>query len=372
MKYLILQNTMAPYRISLFNRLYEMGMDLEVLYMCEMEGYRSWVIDKSIIKYPYQIANGRVCRIGGMDQYWCPAFLNRFHKEKDCEIILGGAWIFLDVLATCVLKRLGIIKSKVSFWSEANYLTNGSRKKNFFRDLLRSFVYNTGEGTVIVPGRMAVKSFNIWGMKNKTFKFLPNVIEEELFLRVSEGEHCFSALNERPCYVMPVRLNEKVKGIINFFKAIGEENVLQSRFFVLGDGPDKEMIQNYIIQNGYQDNIELCGFCSMDVVASYYLKSDVLILPSFSDPSPLSLVEGCCCKLPILASNRCGNHYETVDEGKNGYTFDPDNHSEIKASFESMIANRRRWFEMGLHGRHLFEENFLQERVLRRFIESLK
>lgn len=109
----------------------------------------------------------------------------------------------------------------------------------------------------------------------------------------------------------------------------------------------------------------------MTIVADYYQKSDVLVLPSFSDPSPLSLVEGCCCKLPLLVSLRCGNHYETVIDGVNGYTFDPDDHRSIKSAFDKLLADRFKWKQMGMESRQLFEENFLQEKVLKRFINSL-
>lgn len=51
MKYLILQNTIAPYRNSLFNKMVEMGLDIELLYMCEREKERSWVIDYSTMSF---------------------------------------------------------------------------------------------------------------------------------------------------------------------------------------------------------------------------------------------------------------------------------------------------------------------------------
>ena len=110
----------------------------------------------------------------------------------------------------------------------------------------------------------------------------------------------------------------------------------------------------------------------MDTVVSYYKKCDVLLLPSFSDPSPLSLVEGCCARMPILASSRCGNHYETVEEGVNGYTFDPDNHDNVKDTFEIMMKRRNDWKEMGELSFGLFENNFRQSVVLPRFVEQLQ
>lgn len=371
MKYLILQNTLAPYRISLFNKLFENGLDFEVLYMCELESGRSWKINKCEMKYPYIITDGYKGSIKGFPIYWCPVFIKRFIQEKENKIILGGSWNFPDVIVACILKRLGIIKTEIIFWSEANYMTIGARKKNKLRDILRHFVLNTGEGRAILPGKMAIETFKKWGINNTEYLLLPNVIDEKLFLPLTAKNKKFSSMNELPVFVLPVRLIEKIKGVLNFFRAIGNDNVKKAKFYVLGDGPDEEMIMQFIKDNKFQDNILLTGFCQMDVVAQYYLKSDVLILPSFTDQSPLALVEGCCAKMPILASNRCGNHFETIEEGKNGYTFNPDNHQEVRDAFEKMLARRKEWPAMGEHSRELFEQNFKQDVVLTHFISEL-
>ena len=136
MKFLLLQNTLAPYRISLFNKMYELGMDIELLYMDEMERFRSWKIDYDSIKYPYTIDyQGYKGSIKGFDIYWNWKFIRRFIKEKDVAIILGGPWNFPDAIVTCILKRLGLVKGKLYFWSEANYLTIGSQKKNWIYNI---------------------------------------------------------------------------------------------------------------------------------------------------------------------------------------------------------------------------------------------
>ena len=372
MKYLILQNTTAPYRTSLFNKLYEMGLDLKLYYMCELEKERSWKVDYETFHFPYYVDKGLDIYKRGISNHWNPTLIKMMQREENSVMILGGSWNALDVIAICILKRLHLIKQEIIFWSEANYLTIGSRKKNVIRDFLRSFVYNTGEGRVIVPGRMSELSFEKWGIKNKKFIRLPNVIEEEIVSPSIFQNKSFAPLNELPYIVMPVRLNEKIKGIMNFFNAIGADNVKKAVFEILGNGDDEELIRSYIKDKGYEDHIFLRGFCNMETVVSYYKKCDVILLPSFSDPSPLSLVEGCCAKMPILASNRCGNHFETIEEGKNGYTFNPDNHQEVRDAFEKMLARRKEWPAMGEHSRELFNKNFKQDVVLPRFITAIE
>ena len=372
MKYLILQNTIAPYRNSLFNKMVDMGLDIELLYMCEREKERSWDIDYSTMKFNYIIDDRPYKTVRGMHLHWNPKLIKIMCKAKDSGIVLGGPWNSPDVIAACILKRFGLLKSEIIFWSEANYLTTGAKKKNHFRDLVRRFVYNSGEGRIIVPGQMAIETFKRWKIYNKHFILLPNVIEEEKITPLVQGEHKFSTIDEPPVFVIPARLDEKTKGIINFFKAIGKENVLSAQFNILGDGKDEASIRQFINENDYAEHIHLRGFCKMETVVNYYLNCDSLILPSFSDPSPLSIVEACCCGLPLLISNRCGNHYETMIEGENGFMFDPDNTKQIRSAFETLLSCRKKWPLMGNKSRQIFKENFKQDIIVKQFIEMLE
>lgn len=372
MKYLILQNTIAPYRNSMFNKFVEMGLDIELLYMCEREKERSWKIDYSTMKFPYIVDDRPYKTLHGIPLHWNPKLIRIMCKAKKARIIMGSPWNSPDVIVACILKRMGMFKAEIIFWSEANYLTNGSREKNCFRDWIRRFVYNTGEGCVIVPGQMSIETFNRWGIHGKRFIPLPNVIEENKICPLLKEEHRFTSSDEPPRFVMPVRLDEKIKGVMNFFKAIGEENVLSAQFDVLGDGKDEALIKQFIDENHYEQHIHLRGFCSMETVVGYYSNSDCFILPSYSDPSPLSIVEACCCGLPLLISCRCGNHYETLIEGENGFSFDPDNTKQIKSAYKSLLTCRQNWVEMGRKSYQMFEVNFKQETVLKRFVEILE
>lgn len=369
MKFLFFQNLIAPYRISLFNELNRMNLDFEVLYMCEKEKNRDWNIDYQRIKYPYVLDRGFYKYFCGFHLHWNIRLI-KYALSQPSNIVLGASWNDLNIMALCMLKRLGFMKHHhLFFWAEANKLTIGARKKNKIRDFLRKYIYSSHIDAFIVPGEMAILSLQEWGIHLSKVIKLPNVIEEEKFNRNFERTN---DLKKLPEFVCPVRLEEKIKGIINFFSAIGQENVRKAIFHILGSGNDRDLIQNFIEKNGYQNNIILHGFCNVETMVDFYEKADVFLLPSFSDPSPLSIVEACCSKLPLLISSRCGNHFETLIEGVNGYSFDPDNHLEIKITFEKLMCQRVKWIEMGKYSRQLFDNNFKQSKVLREFVNSLR
>ena len=369
MKYIFLQNIVAPYRISLFNRLSDSGLDFEVLYMHESEYGRSWKIDYNNIHYKYAVDNGLYMHFHGLHLHWNWHII-RYIIRNRCTIVLAGSCNDLNVIFLCILKRLGFLRHhNFMFWTEANYLTNGARKKNRVKETLRRFVLNTKSLAFIIPGKMSVLSLQKWHVKASNYCFLPNVIEEEKFPSGIIQRSVF--LNKLPEFVMSVRLEEKRKGILNFFEAIGEDNVRKAVFHILGDGDDKELIQDFISSKGYHNNIILHGFCDMHRVVDFYLKADAFILPSFSDQSPLALVEACCCQLPLLVSERCGNHFETLTEAVNGYSFNPDDKSEVRFQFEKFMERRADWHEMGLYSRRMYDENFKQEVVIKKFLVSL-
>ena len=227
MKYIFLQNTITPYRISLFNKLYDLNLDFEVLYMCEQEKDRSWKIDYIKMHFPYIVDKGHYCMFKGVHVHWNP-FLIKHIVESDSKVILGGSWNDFNVLMICLLKRLGIIRSELIFWSEANYLTIGARNDNLLKKIIRKFVYKSGEGRIIVPGQMAIDTFDRWHIKVQNFVILPNVIEEDKFKSFLFRKD--NLKDRKPIFVLPARIDEKYKGILNFFKAIGIKNIRKSFF----------------------------------------------------------------------------------------------------------------------------------------------
>lgn len=369
MKFFFIQNTLAPYRADLFNKLIAYGLDVTVLYECRQESDRLWEINLNELKYPYTIYKGFYKMIKGYHFHFNPNLIKKLMSVKG-NIVLGSSWNDLNIILICLLKRIGLIKSDIIFWSEANYLTIGAVKKNFFRDKLRKYILNSGNGTFILPGKMAEKTLTLWHINLTNIYFLPNVIKEDTINQ--DINRPVLTENDMPIFILPARLEEKIKGILNFFQSIGIENIKKAIFYICGDGNDKDKINSFIQNFNLQKNIILKGFCSQKTMSEMYETANAFVLPSFSDPSPLSIVEAIANKLPLLISNRCGNHFETLIEGVNGYSFDPTNKNDIKNSYENLIKQKSKWKEMGERGRELYNQNFKQSVVIPKFCSALQ
>jgi glycosyltransferase involved in cell wall biosynthesis len=209
-----------------------------------------------------------------------------------------------------------------------------------------------------------------WGVKTKAFVSLPNTIEEEKF-QILVNDIVLRKKNSPPVILMPVRLHEQVKGVLNFFKAIDVENIRKATFLVAGDGPDKRMIENYILESGLEENIQLFGHCETTELVELYKRANLFILPSFTDASPLTAIEALRMKLPLLISERCGNHFEAVIEGKNGYIIDPYSPLSIKEGFERILNEEDQWEEMGNVSSQIYDQYFSKNKVIETFVRDL-
>lgn len=92
---------------------------------------------------------------------------------------------------------------------------------------------------------------------------------------------------------------------------------------LLGDGPLKAELLKLREQLGARDSIHMPGFKQYDELPAYYGLAVAFIHASVVEPWGLVVNEAMAAGLPVLVSNRCGCAKDLVQEGTNGFTFDP-------------------------------------------------
>jgi glycosyltransferase involved in cell wall biosynthesis len=366
---LFIQNIISPYRSHFFNSLTEQDSSFATFYMATTASDRNWDVSKISMKHKFWVDKYGLCFVlKGIHIHINPILILRtIFSRRIRNIILCVGYDDLSIIALIVAKRLHFTNKRIFFWAEANYLTNGARKDFVLKSKLRRWVFSAVDGAMIIPGHMSEITFEKWGIPVKNFIYLPNTINDAALKYNAQNRR---AQNELPVFLMPIRIIESLKGALNFFDSIGEKNVREAKFIIAGDGEDKDKYQEYIDKHNYQDNIELAGFCEAADMRELYNSANVLLLPSFSDPSPLALVEALLFHLPVLCSEHCGNHFEVVDYGVNGYTFSPLDKVDIKDKFETLMSRRAEWAVMGEESAKRYAERFETKKVVADFINQ--
>ncbi len=98
---------------------------------------------------------------------------------------------------------------------------------------------------------------------------------------------------------------------------------------LVGGGPLEAELREYQRQNKI-GRVFFVGPKRWDEVFRYFAHSSVFILPSTREPWGVVVNEAMLCELPVLVSSHCGCAPDLVDEGVNGFTFDPRNNGELQ------------------------------------------
>jgi glycosyltransferase involved in cell wall biosynthesis len=98
---------------------------------------------------------------------------------------------------------------------------------------------------------------------------------------------------------------------------------------LLGDGPMSPMIESLVSELDLEGSVLLPGFKQYQDLPAYYGLASAFIHASSIEQWGLVVNEAMAAGLPVLVSNRCGCATDLVEEGVNGFTFDPENAEEL-------------------------------------------
>ncbi len=155
------------------------------------------------------------------------------------------------------------------------------------------------------------------------------------------------------------------KGLYEYYSAActikkNYDNVI---FQVLGpfDYDNKSSINSRII-NSWHKNVEYLG--ESDNVIPYIINSTCVVLPSYREGSPKSLLESAAIGRPIITTNTPGCN-EIVINHYNGYLCEPKNYSDLVRCMEIIInLDNNRIINLGRNGRKLVEDNYSDEYLI--------
>ena len=100
---------------------------------------------------------------------------------------------------------------------------------------------------------------------------------------------------------------------------------------LLGGGTDeqKNLIRSTVERFNMGSRIHCPGFVTYDKICQWYAAAGAFVHPALSEQWGLVTNEAMAAGLPLLLSNTCGCHPELIDEGVNGFSFDPHSTDEM-------------------------------------------
>lgn len=127
------------------------------------------------------------------------------------------------------------------------------------------------------------------------------------------------------------------------------------RLLVVGDGPQREMLEQRVKEEGL--GVHFSGRQPMSRVREYLQAADAFALVSRLEGFPCSLVEAMACGLPALVSRIPANE-QLIDEGREGYFFEVGDEEQIALGLERLLRDEAASRVMGQAGRERVSSNF--------------
>jgi glycosyltransferase involved in cell wall biosynthesis len=121
---------------------------------------------------------------------------------------------------------------------------------------------------------------------------------------------------------------------------------------VLGDGPQRPLLDRLIADAGLEQTVDLHG--EVSDVRPFLAGADVFVLSTHFEGMPISLLEAMAASLPIVASDVNGLD-EVVIDGTTGFLVPPDDPAALAAALRRLIDDpvKRRAFGQAAHERAL-------------------
>ena len=287
-----------------------------------------------------------------------PAYLplipkvRRFLKEHEIQVIIDID-IVLDVLSVPAAKGL---KTRVISWEHSN--CEYELSIFYRRMIIKHFTSRSDWIVTLTPGD--AESFRKLMKRQDRIDAVYNPVNEPSI-----------EPREREKRVITVARLVPGKG----FDLLAEvaKKVLPAhpewKWYICGDGPEREFMENFCRENHFEDRIILTGL--VPAVDEYLAKSRLFVLTSSAVGLPMCLLEARTYGVPCVSFDIPTGLADIIQDGKNGYLIPPFDCDAMAEKMNQLLSDEKLLDEMSREaGQGL--EMFYMPRIIGQWKEILE
>jgi glycosyltransferase involved in cell wall biosynthesis len=133
----------------------------------------------------------------------------------------------------------------------------------------------------------------------------------------------------------------KGKGIFDVLESVKKNKELfenKIKIKIAGDG-EVELLKSIISDYNISNIVEYIGWVTGEEKNLLFLKSDIMLLPSYNEGLPISLLEALSYNMPLISAH-VGGISEILEHKRNGFVVDPGNIDQITESLIFYLENK--------------------------------
>ena len=218
---------------------------------------------------------------------------------------------------------------------------------------------------IVISNPNILNSSMLLGPYTNKIEIIPYGIDIEKFEKVDEKKvkeiksRCGSSVVlfvGRFCYY---------KGIEYLLEA---SKKVDAKFWLIGNGPLKPWIENYIKRNNLNEKILLLGQVSEDALPCYYHAADILVLPSTyrSEAFGITLLEGMACNLPLITTELgTGTSFVNL-HNQTGLVVPPSVSQALVEAINSILNDKMLRSRFAIAAKERVKHEFSKEKMVQR------
>ncbi len=137
---------------------------------------------------------------------------------------------------------------------------------------------------------------------------------------------------------------------------------------VVGDGEDRESLENLITQLGVENEVILEGAVNQERIRTLYAQADAFVIPSFAEGVPVVLMEAMAMEIPCVTTRITGIP-ELITDGESGLLVRPSNIEELAVAIERLMDDPALRERIGKNGRKRVMEAYHLPRNIKKLAE---
>ena len=137
--------------------------------------------------------------------------------------------------------------------------------------------------------------------------------------------------------------------------ADAREAGLAAELRLIGDGPERERIEETIVEREVEDAVTLVGALGGEELREELCTADLFVLSSLMEGLPVTLMEAMAVGTPVVAPRLAGIP-ELVRDGEEGWLYEPGHFGELADLLVGIDSARDALAEMGARGRRRVRE----------------
>ena len=212
---------------------------------------------------------------------------------------------------------------------------------NYARSIVRSAIHL--DYLVLVSD--SLKKYYSKEMKNSHCRcvFIPNIID-------SIPSSSSSLTSKR---IVSIGRLSPEKGYLDLLKIYNEivKKYPDWKLDIIGDGVQKNLLEEYILKHNLINNVTLHGFQKKDYIDEVLHKSSIYVMTSHTESFGIVLLEAMSHGVPCIAFDSAEGARELINSGMNGYLIKRRNFSAMIKKIEDLIKRKEERKRIGIAGR---------------------